>query len=219
MHRMETHGIMAMPVVDDGRVSWASCTCTTSCAPGRSDARVWFFACAKSNEQWWSRLLHWARAALLASVLASVGAAACNDSSGTAPKTADDTVLPDSAESGVFGTEMMLTSNSIARGRLLSDSLFTYEGGNRLELRPVHVTFFDSLGAEDGVMTAKEGTVNNRLNRLEVRGDVVLLRENGTRSGNAKADLRLTAQPDFQRYYVCPEPAASPPALRHRVRV
>ncbi len=123
----------------------------------------------------------WTRIALLASVLAAIGVTACNDSSGTAPKTSDDTVLPDSAESGVFGTEMMLTSNSVAKGRLLSDTIYTYEGGNRYELRPVNVTFFDSLGAEDGVMTAKEGTYNIRLNRLEVRGDVVIDRENGTR--------------------------------------
>lgn len=121
------------------------------------------------------------RVLLLASVIAAVGVAACNDSSGTAPKTSDDTVLPDSAEQGLWGAEVMLTGNSIAKGRLLSDTLYVYESGNRFELRPVNVTFFDSLGAEDGVMTAKEGTYNKRLNRLEVRGDVVIVRENGTR--------------------------------------
>lgn len=128
----------------------------------------------------------WTRVALLASVLAAVGVAACNESSGTAPKTSADTVLPDSAEQGLWDTEVMLTGNSVARGRLLSDVIYMYEGGNRLELSPVHVTFFDSLGAEDGVMTAKEGTYNKRLNRLEVRGDVVIARENGTRLESPK---------------------------------
>ncbi len=119
---------------------------------------------------------------MLVSVLAATSvAAACNDSSGTAPKTSDDTVLPDSAEQGLWGNTTMLTANSIAKGRLLSDVMYVYESGNRFELLSVNVTFFDSLGAEDGVMTAKEGTYNQRLNRLEVRGDVVIVRENGTR--------------------------------------
>jgi LPS export ABC transporter protein LptC len=120
------------------------------------------------------------RVALLATVLAAVGVAACNDTSGTAPKTSDDNVLPDSAEQGLWGTEVVLTGNSVAKGRLLSDKMYTYEGGNRIELLGVNVTFFDSLGAEDGVMTAREGTYSKRLNRLEVRGDVVILRENGS---------------------------------------
>ncbi len=107
-------------------------------------------------------------------------AAACADPSGTAPRTAVDSVIPDSAEQVFWGLTIQLTGNGVSKGKLLSDTLYMYEGGERMELRRVNVTFFDSLGAEDGIMTAREGTYNKRLNRLEARGDVVILREDGT---------------------------------------
>jgi LPS export ABC transporter protein LptC len=105
----------------------------------------------------------------------------CDDSSGTAPRTSDETILPDSAQQVLFGGRVRLTANSVARGELLSDTSYTYDSGNRLELRRVNVTFFDALGEEDGTMTAREGTYNMRLNRLEARGDVVIIREDGRR--------------------------------------
>lgn len=107
--------------------------------------------------------------------------AACADSSGTAPRASRETVLPDSAEQIVFGTRVLLTNNSVAKGELLADSSLTYDNGNRLELFRVNVTFFDATGAKDGQLTAREGTYNKRLNRLEARGNVIIVRESGVR--------------------------------------
>lgn len=113
----------------------------------------------------------------LAGILLAV--AACDDS-GTAPRPAD-ALLPDSAEQLGWGVRMRLTNESTARGELLADTTYTYDGGNRFELRVVNVTFFDALGAKDGQLTAREGTYNKRLNRLEARGNVVVVRADGRR--------------------------------------
>ncbi len=121
------------------------------------------------------------RAALLGMLIGGgMTLAACGDS-GTTPQATGDTILPDSAEQVIIGLRMRLTDRSVAKGELLSDKAYTYDKGNRLELLVVHVTFYDSLGAKDGQLTAREGTYNLRLNRLEARGNVVVVREDGTR--------------------------------------
>ncbi len=117
----------------------------------------------------------------LIALAGAVLAAGCADSSGTAPRASADTVLPDSAEQLVLGFRALLTDNSVAKGKLLADSALTYDKGNRYELSPVSLTFFDETGAEDGQLTAREGTYNKRLNRLEARGKVVVVRESGVR--------------------------------------
>jgi len=115
---------------------------------------------------------------LVAGVSLIVG---CADSAGTAPRASANTILPDSAEQIGFGVRVFLTKNSVAKGELLADTSLTYDNGNRLELNPVNVTFFDETGAKDGQLTAREGTYNKRLNRLEARGNVIIVRESGVR--------------------------------------
>lgn len=121
------------------------------------------------------------RFASLIACAVAVLVAACADSSGVAPPTSNDTILPDSSEQVIFGLRVRLTDRSVAKGDLLSDTAYTYDSGNRLELRRVHVTFFDALGEEDGTLTAREGTYSKRLSRLEARGDVVIVRADGRR--------------------------------------
>jgi LPS export ABC transporter protein LptC len=109
-----------------------------------------------------------------------LGAAACpqKKTAGVAPKRL---TIPDSAETIAFGTRVVLTDRGVNKGELLSDTALTYEDGTRLVLYPVNLTFYTSTGAKDGVMTAKWGTYNQRLQRLEVRGNVVVVREDGKR--------------------------------------
>ncbi len=123
-----------------------------------------------------------ARQKLILALGAAVAfAAACADPSGTSPRASAGSEIPDSAEQVLYNITIQLTSDGVYKGRLLSDKIFTYEAGDRLELSRFNVTFFDSLGAKDAVMTAREGTYNVRLNRIEARGDVVILREDSTR--------------------------------------
>ncbi len=125
------------------------------------------------------RWLH--RVAAACTIVLMSAVAACNDQAGTTPPVAAESVLPDSAEQLVFGVDTRLTNLGVAKGHLLADRAYTYSNGQILELRQVNVTFFDGTGAKDGTLTSIEGTLNQRLNRLEARGDVVLVSEDGRR--------------------------------------
>lgn len=97
------------------------------------------------------------------------------------PTRAETAVLPDSAETVIYGGRVVLTDKGVSSGELLADTVFVYEGGTRLELRQVHATFFTKQGEKDGVLTSREGTYNQRLSRLEARGSVIVLAEDGRR--------------------------------------
>ncbi|MBX9856908.1 MAG: LPS export ABC transporter periplasmic protein LptC [Gemmatimonadaceae bacterium] len=112
----------------------------------------------------------------------TLGAAACPAKNAKkAPPRAAKALLPDSAEQLGFGVSTILTDKGVNKGELLADTTFTYDDGTRLELRRVNLTFFTSLGMKDGVMTSREATYNARLSRIEARGDVVVVREDGKR--------------------------------------
>lgn len=120
---------------------------------------------------------------LLLGVIGAVsllGAAACPKKKAPAAAV-KRLVIPDSAETIAYGARMLLTDRGVSKGELLSDTALTYEDGTRLVLYPVNLTFYTSTGAKDGVMTAKWGTYNERLQRLEVRGNVTVIREDGKR--------------------------------------
>ena len=121
------------------------------------------------------------RATLLMLALVCVSAFACKEKA--APIVAKKIVLPDSAEQVIFGMSVILTDNGVNKGRLLADTAFMYNepSGKRLELKRVNFTFFTPTGADDGTMASREGTYSERLNRLEGRGSVVIIRKDGNR--------------------------------------
>ncbi len=94
---------------------------------------------------------------------------------------AETVVIPDSADQVTNGGRVLLTDNGVTKAVLLADTVFTYEDGARLELRQVNLTFFTALGEKDGILTSREATYNARLSRLEARGNVVVLAEDGRR--------------------------------------
>ncbi len=122
---------------------------------------------------------------LLAAALACLvlTAAACPTSKGKTQVKAKATrsVIPDSADQIIFGGRIFLTDQGVSKGVLLADTVLTYDDGTRMELRRVNVTFYTSVGMKDGVLTAKAGTYNSRLSRLDARGDVVIVRDDGKR--------------------------------------
>lgn len=91
--------------------------------------------------------------------------------------------LPDSAEQIVFGMSVVVSDNGVSKGHLLSDTAYVYPdmNGKRLELRRVHFTFKTPQGSDDGTMTALAGSFNDRLSRLEGRGNVIVDRKDGSR--------------------------------------
>ncbi len=123
------------------------------------------------------------RACLIVVSLSMLGAAKCPSRAKASPVTAraKKSALPDSADQVIFGGSTILTNQGVANGRLLSDTMFVYDDGARLELRRVNMTFFTKQGIKDGVLTSRAGAYNSRLSRLEATGDVVVVRDDGKR--------------------------------------
>jgi LPS export ABC transporter protein LptC len=114
-------------------------------------------------------------------LLGMLGAKCPRKPDAAVPARAATAVLPDSAENVIHGGRVVLTDRGVSSGELLADTVYVYEGGMRLELRQVHVTFFTTQGKKDGVLTSRQGTFNQRLSRLEARGNVIVLAEDGRR--------------------------------------
>jgi LPS export ABC transporter protein LptC len=123
------------------------------------------------------------RLLLLLAGVTVLGAAKCPSSAKATTVTAraKKSALPDSADQVIFGGSTILTNQGVSNGHLLSDTMFVYDDGARLDLRRVNLTFYTSLGVKDGLLTSRTGTYNSRLSRLEARGDVVVVREDGKR--------------------------------------
>lgn len=108
--------------------------------------------------------------------------AACPRAGKTVPKAPPPkSALPDSADQIAFGARVILTDKGVNKGELLADTSLTYDDGTRLELRRINLTFYNTMGQKDGTMTARAGTYNMRLSRIEARGDVVVVRDDGKR--------------------------------------
>jgi LPS export ABC transporter protein LptC len=122
------------------------------------------------------KVLLWTAATVLC-----CGAAACPTSKAAAPKRATQAAIPDSADQIVFGARLVITDQGVNNGVLLADTALSYDDGQRYELKRVNLTFYTKQGVKDGVMTSRAGTYNMRLQRIEARGDVVVLRDDGKR--------------------------------------
>jgi len=130
------------------------------------------------------RLAMWRLVVGTLGALSVLSAAACPKGPRRAAKPPARTArspLPDSADQILFGFRALVTDKGVANGELLADTALVFDDGTRLELRRVNLTFFNKLGAHDGVMTARAGTYNIRLSRIEVRGDAIVTRDDGKR--------------------------------------
>ena len=133
--------------------------------------------------RWRSRTTQWARPMLAVVSALVVLAAKCpaRSKAVTVTARAKTSALPDSADQVIFGGDVILTNQGVNNGHLLSDTMFVYEDGARFDLRRVNMTFYTSQGLKDGVLTSRTGAYSTRLSRLEARGDVVVVRDDGKR--------------------------------------
>lgn len=109
-----------------------------------------------------------------------VAALACNG-----PETPDRVrttqAAADSADQVMFGVKTALTNLGVKQADLEADSAFAYENAGRTELRRVKITFFSNMGVQQSVLTADEGTYMLRGNTMEARGNVVVVKSDGSR--------------------------------------
>ena len=103
--------------------------------------------------------------------------AACDDTQG--PPVANQPLLPDSAEQMMIGATFLLTDDGVRRATVKADTLLSYDGSTRYELRKVHSVFFNPEGEQDAVLTSLTGTHNSRLGTMEARGTVVVVSKEG----------------------------------------
>jgi LPS export ABC transporter protein LptC len=111
---------------------------------------------------------------------ALVVAIACQKQ-GAAPPVKRGVGMADSAEQVMLGVRMLLTDRGVQRGELFADTGYVFEDQTRFELRKVRATFNTSTGTKDGVLSADRGTYNQREQKLEGFGHVVIVTTEGKR--------------------------------------
>jgi LPS export ABC transporter protein LptC len=108
-----------------------------------------------------------------------MAALACSE--GTAPPPISRSPPADSADQLMFGIETLLTDRGVLNARLEADTAFFFDENTRIELRGVHLTFYTRTGERNSVLTSREGTYNMRQSKMEARGNVVVVSEDGRR--------------------------------------
>lgn len=119
------------------------------------------------------------RAVFVIGILAIASAGACN--SKKQPPVATHSPLADSADQVMYGARFNLTDKGLARARLEADTAYFFDDNTRIELEPVHTTFFTATGAKDAVLTSQRGTYNSRTSNMVARKNVVVVSEDGRR--------------------------------------
>ena len=119
------------------------------------------------------------RVALVVGMFAIAGIAACD--SKKQPPVATHSPLADSADQVMYGARFNLTDKGLARAQLEADTAYFFEDNTRIELEPVHTTFYTATGAKDAVLTSQRGTYNSRTSNMVARKNVVVVSEDGRR--------------------------------------
>lgn len=107
-------------------------------------------------------------------------AAACADKKAL-PTARRGSPLADSADQVMFGAKFNLTDEGVHRARLTADTAYFFEDNTRVELENVRTIFYNSVGAQDAVLTSRRGTYNTRLGNMVARRNVVVASEDGRR--------------------------------------
>jgi LPS export ABC transporter protein LptC len=100
---------------------------------------------------------------------------ACRDGS----RLTEKTQLADTADQVLIGMSHYVTNAGVQRARVRADTAYFYSPTQRAELRGVHVTFYNTDGAESSTLTAREGTYSWRNGDMEARGNVSVVTTDG----------------------------------------
>jgi LPS export ABC transporter protein LptC len=100
---------------------------------------------------------------------------------GTAPPQATASPMADSADQLMFGIGTLLTDRGVLNAELEADTAFFFDENTRMELRGVKLTFYTRTGVRNSVLTSREGTYNTRQSRMEARGNVIVVSDDGRR--------------------------------------
>jgi len=85
----------------------------------------------------------------------------------------------DSADQVLLSMSHYMTNDGIQRAHVRADTAYFYSPSQTAELRNVHITFYDTRGAQTSTLTSREGTYHWRSGDMEARGNVVVVRIDG----------------------------------------
>jgi len=85
----------------------------------------------------------------------------------------------DSADQVLLSMSHYVTNDGIQRAHVRDDTAYFYSPSQTAELRNVHITFYDTRGAQTSTLTSREGTYHWRSGDMEARGNVVVVRIDG----------------------------------------
>lgn len=85
----------------------------------------------------------------------------------------------DSADQVLLSMSHYMTNDGIQRAHVRADTAYFYSPSQTAELRNVHITFYDTRGAQTSTLTSHEGTYHWRSGDMEARGNVVVVRIDG----------------------------------------
>src|SRR5438874_9078198 len=85
----------------------------------------------------------------------------------------------DSADQVMQNMSHYVTNAGIQRAHVRADTAYFYSPSQTAELRNVHITFYDTRGAQTSTLTSREGTYHWRTGDMEARGGVVVVRTDG----------------------------------------
>ena len=117
----------------------------------------------------WARWPVWVRIVL--ALLLTGPLAACGDN---ALRANTSITQADTADQVLDSVYHVVTSNGMRQSIVEADTAFYYESGKVFELKHLRVTFFNAIGAQTSTLTAREGTYQVALGKMEGRGDVVV---------------------------------------------
>src|SRR5207247_3885498 len=81
---------------------------------------------------------------------------------------------PDSADQVLLGMSHYVTDAGIQRAHVRADTAYFYSPAQTAELRNVHITFYDTRGAETSTLTSRQGTRSEEhTSELQSRVDLV----------------------------------------------
>ena len=103
-------------------------------------------------------------------VVALTQFACSNGAKPTATITAADT-----ADQVLADMTHYVTNDGVVRARVRADTAFFYQNSQSVEMRNVHITFYDTDGRETSTMSAKDGTYHWATGDMEGRGNVVVV--------------------------------------------
>jgi LPS export ABC transporter protein LptC len=106
----------------------------------------------------------------LSTLLLLTSFACSNGAKPTATITAADT-----ADQVLIDMTHYVTNDGVVRARVRADTAYFYQNSQSVEMRNVHITFYDTDGRETSTMTAKDGTYHWATGDMEGRGNVVVV--------------------------------------------